>query len=79
MSVYQISQYPFREKRIEKALGSQPGGTKGSKAFGNEILHPGGGGEIVVGSSRTTIAARPGSSAEVRLLTMRTVFFVGLR
>ncbi len=67
--VYQISQYPSGEKRTEKAFGSQLSGTNGSNAFGNEILQPGprvdGGGAIVVGTSRATIAARLGSSALV--------------
>jgi len=64
-SVYQISKYPSSEKRIEKALRSQSGGTNASNAFGKEILHPGLGGAIIVGTSLATIAARLGSSPQV--------------
>lgn len=64
-SVYQISKYPSRQKRIEKALRSHPGGINTSNAFGKEILHPGGGGAIVVGTSLATITSRRSSSAKV--------------
>jgi hypothetical protein len=64
-SVYQISRYPSSEKRIEKALRSQSGGTNASNAFGKEILHPGLGGAIIIGTSLATIAARLSSSPQV--------------
>ncbi len=64
-SVYQISKYPSSEKRIVKAFRSQSVGANASNAFGKEILHPGPGGAIVVGTSLATIAARRGSSARV--------------
>ncbi len=64
-SVYQISKYPSSEKRIEKAFRSHSGGTNASNAFGKEILHPGFGGAIAVGTNLATMAARLASSAQV--------------
>src|SRR5215469_3277501 len=63
--VYQISRYPSSDMRIEKAFGSQSGGTNTLNALGKEILHLGLYGEILVFTSLATIAARLESSAEV--------------
>jgi hypothetical protein len=64
-SVYQISRYPSSEKRIEKAFRSQSGGTNASNAFGKEILQPGLGCAIIVGSNLAIIAAPFASSPYV--------------
>ena len=64
-SVYQISRYPSRQNRIEKAFGSQSGGTNTLNAFGKVILHLGLYGAIFAFNNFATMTARLDSSAKV--------------